>query len=267
MNLVPVNLSVADVHAMAGLPTDGDLPEVPAVSELSNWDQEVYSLDVSAATSLGFPVGNLSASYKRQALLFGSSRWRDVEKNGHSYRFGVALRGIVVISDIKGSGALTLPVVAAKVELEGARATAQLMVRGYKGSKLSDALPGWQTFGVDSYSQYMKSVSDIQKLVLDDEPSIVPELLATTAISHATVSAAASVGTVYGLHAIAEDATLNHAIGKCNTSDDGVIAGLRAVYASRMGSDEKAEPTDDQKKAAAEELFGLHLRENHFWDR
>jgi hypothetical protein len=41
----------------------------------------------------------------------------DVVSGEHSYRFGVALRALVVVSDIKVSGALTLPVVAAKVEL------------------------------------------------------------------------------------------------------------------------------------------------------
>jgi hypothetical protein len=77
----------------------------------------------------------------------------------HTYRFGVALRAIVVVSEIKGNGALTLPVVAAKVELEGARASAQLLVRGYKGNTMGGLLPAWQTFGVDSYGQYMTAIS------------------------------------------------------------------------------------------------------------
>jgi hypothetical protein len=41
---------------------------------------------------------------------------------GHVYRFGVALRALVVVSVIKLDGSLTLPVVGAKVELEGTRA-------------------------------------------------------------------------------------------------------------------------------------------------
>ena len=36
----------------------------------------------------------------------------------HSYRFGVALRALVVVSDIKVSGSRDASVVAAKVELE-----------------------------------------------------------------------------------------------------------------------------------------------------
>ena len=103
-----------------------------------------------------------------------------VASGEHSYRFGVALRALVVVSDIKVSGALTLPVVAAKVELEGARASAQLMVRGYVGSDLAALLPTWQSFGVDSYAQYMGAVSSLQKAIMSDAANIQPELLATT---------------------------------------------------------------------------------------
>jgi hypothetical protein len=93
-------------------------------------------------------VGVIRTEDSQLALMFGAARWKDVASGEHSYRFGVALRALVVVSDIKVSGALTLPVVAAKVELEGARASAQLMVRGYVGSDLGALLPTWQSFGV-----------------------------------------------------------------------------------------------------------------------
>lgn len=124
-------MSVEDVHAAAGLDASATVPAAPDAGDLDNWSQKAYSLSVSAAANLGFPAGNFTASFQRDALMFGSSRWVDVVGGQHTYRFGVALRAIVVVSDIKGSGALTLPVVAAKVELEGARASAQLLVRGY----------------------------------------------------------------------------------------------------------------------------------------
>jgi hypothetical protein len=143
--------------------------------------------------------------------MFGTSRWTDIASGGHTYRFGVALRAIVVVSDIKGDGALTLPVVAAKVELEGARASAQLLVRGYKGSGLGDLLPAWQTFGVDSYGQYMTAISALQKQIMKDAGNIQPELLATTVVSRKVPAPGVAVGTGYGLHAIAEGATLAHA--------------------------------------------------------
>ena len=156
--MTPVNMSVEGVHAAAGMAASQPIPVAPSADALNNWTQENYSLNVSAAANLGFPVGNVEGSVQHDALMFGAARWKDVVSGEHSYRFGVALRALVVVSDIKVSGALTLPVVAAKVELEGARASAQLMVRGYVGSDLGALLPTWQSFGVDSYAQYMGAV-------------------------------------------------------------------------------------------------------------
>lgn len=165
--MTPVNMSVEGVHAASGL-SGVEMPTPPEADELDNWAQENYSLSASAAASLGFPVGSLTATVQRDALMFGSSRWKDVVAGEHTYRFGLALRALVVVSDIKGSGALTLPFVAAKVELEGARASAQLLVRGYKGDNVGGLLPTWQSFGVDSYAQYMTAVSDLQKAIMVD---------------------------------------------------------------------------------------------------
>jgi hypothetical protein len=69
--MVPVNLSVEDVRAAAGVPAGTDTPTAPDVSDLDNWSQEAYSLSVSTASDLGFPVGNITASFKREALMSG----------------------------------------------------------------------------------------------------------------------------------------------------------------------------------------------------
>jgi hypothetical protein len=271
-NLVPVNLSVADVHAAAKAATGTELPKpeevpIPPASDLGNWAQEAYSLDVNAATSLGFPVGNLTANYKRQALMFGSSRWRDITANGQSYRFGVALRAIIVVSEDKVGGALTLPVLAAKVELEGARATAQLLVRGYKSSQLATRLPNWQSFGVDSYAQYMKAVSDIQQLILSDESGIQPELLATSVLSPKLPSAASAVGSVFALHAIACGLNLAQAIGGLNSHDTEVVATVQEMYRATMRPDQWANPSHEQRADARMQLYGLHVTQPPIWNR
>jgi hypothetical protein len=51
-----------------------EMPTAPEADELDNWAQENYSLSASAAASLGFPVGSLTATVQRDALMFGSSR-------------------------------------------------------------------------------------------------------------------------------------------------------------------------------------------------
>jgi hypothetical protein len=177
----------------------------------------------------------------------------------------VALRAIVVVSDIKGGAALTLPVVAAKVELEDARATAQLLVRGYRGDKLADALPSWQTFGVDSYAEYMRAVSNIQRMILDDSKHIEPELLATTVLSPPIPSSNVSVGVVFALHAIKQGSSLAHCIDGLPTDDNEIVATVRALYHDHIGPDqERSKPTVDQQRRADEELRGLHLSRGRF---
>jgi hypothetical protein len=41
--------------------------------------------------------------------MFGTSRWKDVTANEHTYRFGVALRSIITVTEIRGSLGLTFP--------------------------------------------------------------------------------------------------------------------------------------------------------------
>lgn len=53
-----------------------------------------------------------------------------------------------------------------------ALASAQLLVRGYKGNTLGGLLPEWQTFGVDSYGQYMTAISALQKQIMEDAGNI-----------------------------------------------------------------------------------------------
>lgn len=257
--MTPVNMSVADVHAAAGLAPGTEMPTVPDAGELDNWTQEAYSLSVSAAADLGFPVGNISATFQRDALMFGSSRWKDVVSGEQTYRFGVGLRALIVVSDIKGSGALTLPVVAAKVELEGARASAQLIVRGYKGSTLGELLPAWQSFGVDSYGQYMTAISSMQKAIMEDAANIEPELLATTVLSPKVPTPGEAVGTVYALHAMAEGATLAHALDRLGTDEASILESVKALYHSEIGEDDRAVPDAEQRQDAQAQMYGFHL--------
>jgi hypothetical protein len=262
--MTPVNMSVAAVHVAAGLGSDVEMPAVPEAADLDNWAQEAYSLDVSAAASLGFPVGSLTAGIQHQALMFGSSRWKDVVSGDRTYRFGVALRALVVVTDIKGSGDLTLPIVAAKVEIEGAHASAQLLVRGYQGGDLAGLLPNWQSFGVDSYAQYMSAVSDLQKAIMGDASNIQPELLATTVFDPKVPAPGEAIGSVYALHAISEGATLAHAIDKLGIDDQNVAQAVKALYQSRLGDDDRAVPDAQQRQDAQDQLQGFHLSRSWF---
>ncbi|HEY4281188.1 MAG TPA: hypothetical protein VGM91_23440 [Conexibacter sp.] len=259
-SLVPVNLTASTLQSNGAPPP----PAPPTADALDDWSQENYTLTLSGAASLGFPVGNsVSGSGKHQVLLFGSSRSTDVRgKDGDTYRFGVALRALVVVSDIKGSGSLTLPVVAAKVEIENARASAQLLIRGYKGADLE--LPSWQSFGVDSYAKYMQDVSELQDKIMSDTANIVPALLATTIAAPALPSTAGALGSVYALDAIARGASLTHAMDQLKSDDKQVRDTVRAVYDARVGEGERAEPDDDARDGARNDLGEIRLSHGLF---
>ncbi len=267
-SFVPVNFSVSDIHNAAGLPIGEDLPtelkSPPAAGDLASWEQEQYSLDVNAAASLGFPVGSLDVSLRHQVLMFGSSRWKDVTAAQNSYRFGVALRALIIVTDIKASGALTVPIVAAKVETGDVTATAQLLVRGYRGKSLADEMPPWQSFDVAAYGDYMKCISQMQKQVEGDEPNIVPELIWTTVKAESLPPAASAVGTVYAYHGIAEGKSLLEALGRLRSKEHGVVQAIREVYLARLGEDEQATPDAALRKEAEAQLYGLHLQPDWF---
>lgn len=266
--LVPVNLSVSDLHVSADLPTGNDLPDElkqgPPASALNNWQQEQYSLDVTAAASLGFPLGSIQTNLRHQVLMFGSSRWTDVVSGKHSYRFGVALRALIVVTDIKVNGELNIPSVAAKVQTGDATAMAQLLVRGYKGKSLADELPTWQSFDVAAYGDYMKSISTMQKQVEEDEANIVPELIWTTVNAGSLPPATAAVGTVYAYHAISAGKSYIEALQRLSIREQAVVDAIKAVYIARIGPEEQASPPAELQSEAKELLYGLHLQENWF---
>lgn len=260
---VPVNYSAKEVTAQASQQAGQQAtapPAPPTADQLSDWSAENYILDVSAAADLGFPVGALGVSTKRQVLLFGSSRSTDISGNdGNIYRFGVALRALIVVTDLNVTGALTVPIVAAKVELGYASASAQLLVRGYKGAELGGMLPSWDSFGVAAYHAYQKAVSDIQSKVTSDQANQSPELLATTALAPSLPTAVMAVSIFYALDAIARQTSLLDALKDLGNDERRLADTVRAVYKNRVGDDDSAMPDQQAAEAARKELGHLHL--------
>jgi hypothetical protein len=261
--IMPVNLSATHVAGVVG--TEGqaeEVPAAPAAEELDNWQQENYDMSVNGALSLGFPVASVDARVKSQVLVFGVSRWKDVESaSGHVYRYGVSLRAVIQIRDYKADGSLTIPVVAAKVQLEGAKATASLVVRGYKG-KL--ALPHWDSFDVTSFGEYQKAISAIQDQITSDAENMEPELLATTAGAALSPRATSGVGTVVALDAISRGETLDDALRELakHTQDDDVVSTVKNIYTQRIGG--AGPPDPEMQQQARDELHGIHLSHGLF---
>jgi hypothetical protein len=137
--LLPVNVTedtlVARANALAGV--TAVVPAVPNVSQLASWSQENYQLEADAAATLGFPVVHLAGQSRHRLCIFGASRWCDVNSgDGHVYRFGVSLRVLIEIDSKENQDDLTLPNIAANVQLGTASASAQLIVR-------ATTVPAW----------------------------------------------------------------------------------------------------------------------------
>ena len=253
----PVGVAIA---AAAGGP---GAPKVPAADELADWAVDMYNLDVTTAADLGFPVGAVGGSAGVQVLIFESSKYEDVIDGDIVKRYGVAIRAVVLVEGIKLDASLNLAVVAAKVQLNEASASAQLIVRGYKGD-LANLLPRWQHFGVDEYTEYVKSISDIQAKVMGDPGNIVPELLAETDASAVTPSAEMAIGTAYGLDAIARGKDLLTALAGLGQEEPRLSNAVRATYAARVGGDDRSKPTPDVANAAKQDLGAIRVGRGFF---
>ena len=183
--LLPVSMSAAGLTAAAapagqesvGGPDQDQIPQDG--SSLANLQQESYQLEASFAAKLGFPVATMSTDDKLKVMLYGLTRYRDVVHQKHTYRYGVAIRVLLEIYNDEVDGDLTLPAVAAKAQLGVVSASAQLLLYGYTGD-LSDTLPNWQSFDVNSYADYLKSVSALQVKVFGDPSKMRPVLLSSS---------------------------------------------------------------------------------------
>jgi hypothetical protein len=264
--LLPVNISEATVVARASAVTgvSATLPAVPAVADLASWSQENYQLSVKAAAHLGFPIATSSDDVRRDLLIFGTSRWTDVDSgDGHVYRFGISLRVLVQVQSVEAELDLTLPAVAASVQLGRAQASAQLIVRGYNSSTLGKLLPPWQSFTVDSYSQYMAAISAIQQEIMNNDGSIVPQLLATTVAAPTLPSSAQSVGTVLALRGISDGHRLAALLGSELAEPAEVQDSITQTY-----SDFGLGPGDDPGTQAQEKArrdLGPLAQARHWW--
>jgi len=70
---------------------------------------------------------------------------------------------------------------------------------------------------------------------------------------------AEAVGSVDGLHAIADGATLAHALDKLGVDDPDIAQAVKALCQSTIGEDERRVPSQQQRQDARDQLHGFHL--------
>jgi hypothetical protein len=190
-SLAPVNVSLpaltAAVAQKRGAGPTEDLEtsaqvEVPSADSLATWQQESYQLDAKFAASVGFPLWGAETTDHLKVMLFGISRYEDVRSGVHVYRYGVAIRVLLEIFDSENQAKVSLPAIAAQVELDILQANSQLIVLGYVGN-IGPQLPDWQAFDVNNYANYMAAVSKLQAQVFGDVANTKPVLLSSTLAS------------------------------------------------------------------------------------
>lgn len=259
--LLPVNFTAQQIADSPDFPAATKAPEAPKGPDLRDGGQENYVLSESLAAKLGFSLGDISSSIKHQVLVFGASRWKDIQADGHTFRFGAAIRAVIVVTDASVDLDLTPAIVAANVQLGRATASATMEVRGYKGAL---RLPRWESFDVESHAKYQECVSDLQDKLLGVDADLDPELLATTAAASAIPAVAPSIGLLYALSMISHREPLLHALEHLHSEDDDVIRTVRSVYVARVGSNERGEPDEGQAEGARADLGEYQLNRGLF---
>ena len=99
---------------------------------------------------------------------------------------------------------------------------------------------------------------------MGDEANIQPELLATSVISPKVPDTGMAVGSVYALQAIADGATLAHAIDKLGIDDSDGLDAVIAMYRNAIGEGDRAVPNEEQRQDAASQLHGFHISRSWF---
>jgi hypothetical protein len=239
--------------------------EIPKPDELTETEQEQYILSQSAALSLGFGIGDVSVKGRRVVVVAGMSRYREVtDDQGTRLRYGVALRLVVHVLDVSADLTLSLPVVVAKAQLGQVQTQTSLSIRGYTGPL---TLPQFQSLNVDNYSEFTKAVSTLQDLLTKSTEGVQPVLLARLAPDPTPESIDVAAAAVWAFNEIAKGKSLSEAVRRFPDSDEqALLDEIRQVY-SRLGiSDEDATPDDLQRAQARDQLHGVVLRRDGWFE-
>lgn len=251
----------ADRLLQAASVAPGDSPVAPSADDLDQADAENFVLDFNMSAQLGFPVADLGVTTGHKVLLVGDARYKDVTVGPDTYRFGVALRAIIRVTDIQPKANLTLPAVAASVQLGLAEAAGELVVRGYRGDL---KFPSWQSFNVEAYAEYQQEVSKLADAVFSDRANQSPVLLQSTVIDPTLPGTASALGHLIALSAIAQGKCLIDAQKHVALADGASKAALKATYLTRVSGDELAVPAPEVREAASDSLGGFHLSRRRF---
>ena len=146
--------------------------------ELTDWDFSIYTYEREAAAEAGFAVGSIKVEGGYRLLVIDAARSANFVNGQKTEKWGYGYRLMVEVNNVETIGSLTLPAIAASVELRKAEAQVRLRVNGWKGDALWGKLPAPKPLGVDSYREFLEVAGQIQRSFGEHPDMAVPVKLA-----------------------------------------------------------------------------------------
>ncbi len=192
-----------------------------------DWDSHVYQLDAHAALELGFTLGSVAVTANTKLLVMDTVRSATVRRGRRTQRWGCGYRLEVAVGEVAAEGRLTLPAIAASVEIGSTEASVSLSVKGYTANDLWDVIPPPRPLDVDTYKTYLEAASAIQQRFKALGDGAVSVLLASSdaqtdmlidGVQEADL--AASVAAVWALRSLEAGRVLAQALEDFADEDD-----------------------------------------------
>lgn len=191
-------------------------------ADCKSWTSAIYQYERSAALAAGFTVGSIKVKGEYRLLVMDVARTAKHINGDNVEVWGYGYRLLVEVNQVEAVAQLTLPAIAASVELGTAEAAVRLDINGYQGDKMWDLLPQPQPLDVESYREYLQAASRVQKLFASDVDNAVPVMLSQGAVDSV---AADGVTQLEASEAVAIALMMNLARGGATQQDAALAAG------------------------------------------
>ena len=238
------------------------LDEVRTVepTSLTSGDYEYSILDIHLAGSLSAGLFSADAKGDRVLMTCSSVVFEEVvASNGVRVRKGGAVRLLVGVTRISASFKLSLPAIAAAVEVGLAEAMFRFTWTGLDTEKLAEPLADItatpEPLSLESYKGTLKAMSALQRAILGTKGAVDPRDISAWVDDdlHGDWRNSQAAGRAYGLSAIAQTADLVTALSDIDrgrlSDESSYNQATRAVY-REFHVHEGQEPSDAAVSAA-----------------
>ncbi|HEU0130435.1 MAG TPA: hypothetical protein VFQ85_05515 [Mycobacteriales bacterium] len=138
------------------------------------WSSAIYQYEYHDAVSAGFAVGSVKTKGDYRLLVLDVARTASVPDGDRIVTWGFGYRLLVEVENAEAAGSLTLPAIAASVELGRTNATLRLEIKGYTGADLWKVLPVPRPLNVDTHRDFLAAAEQVQKAFGDHPDNAVP---------------------------------------------------------------------------------------------